>query len=179
MSRSRSRLSLLTLDSTPAAVAGARRHTTQVLECWHARLELSDAARLVVSELATNAVRARGGPHGFTLSLVLRGGSLLVQVGDQDPCPPRPRPAGPDATGGRGLHLVDELSARWGYYRTAPHGKVVWAELPAGSDPGRSAAGPGTVVDAGQPFLPASPPSGPLPSVSPPPVSPPSAEPCG
>ncbi|MGW4803402.1 ATP-binding protein [Kitasatospora sp. NPDC004272] len=156
MSRSRPQLSLLTLDSNPESVAGARRHTVHVLECWHARVELSDAARLVVSELATNAVRARGGPHGFTLSLVLRGGSLLVQVGDHDPRPPRPRPAGPDATGGRGLHLVDELSSRWGYYRTSPHGKVVWAELPTGSAPDRC---PGTVVDARQPFLPAAPPS--------------------
>ncbi|MFD7729173.1 ATP-binding protein [Kitasatospora phosalacinea] len=156
MSASRPQLSLLTLDSTPESVAGARRHTAQVLQCWRARGELSDAARLVVSELATNAVRARGGPPGFTLTLVLRDGALLVQVGDQDPHPPRPRTAGPEATGGRGLHLVDELSSRWGYYRTSPHGKVVWAELPVadGSAPGTRS----TVVDVRLPTLPASPP---------------------
>ncbi|WP_051732477.1 ATP-binding protein [Kitasatospora phosalacinea] len=161
MHRSRPHLSLLTLDSTLESVAGARRHTAQVLECWRARVELSDAARLVVSELATNAVRARCGPDGFTLSLVLHDGSLLVQVGDQDPRPPRPRPAGPEATGGRGLQLVGELSSRWGYYRTSPHGKVVWAELPAEERPHDSpgaAAGP-TVVDAGLPCLPTAPPS--------------------
>ncbi|WP_217712090.1 ATP-binding protein [Kitasatospora sp. NA04385] len=150
----------MTLDSTPESVTGARRHTVQVLQCWRAEGELSDAARLVVSELATNAVRARCGPNGFTLSLVLDEGSLLVQVGDQDPHPPRPRAAGPEATGGRGLHLVDELSSRWGYYHPTPHGKVVWAELPAGEHP---ADGPGTtgttVVDAGHPCYPASPPS--------------------
>ncbi|MFF4340445.1 ATP-binding protein [Kitasatospora sp. NPDC001540] len=156
MSRSRPRLSLLTLDSTPESVAGARRHTAQVLQCWQARVELSDAARLVVSELATNAVRARCDPNGFTLSLVLQDGALLVQVGDRDPCPPRPRTAGPDATGGRGLHLVGELSSRWGYYRTPPQGKVVWAELPAaeGSGPGART----TVVDVRLPALPTAPP---------------------
>ncbi|WP_051055324.1 MULTISPECIES: ATP-binding protein [Kitasatospora] len=157
MSRNRPQLSLLTLDSTPESVAGARRHTAQVLECWRARVELSDAARLVVSELATNAVRARSDRNGFTLSLALRDGALLVQVGDPDPRPPRPRPAGPDATGGRGLHLVDALSTRWGYYRTRPHGKVVWAELLAEAEAG---TGPGpTRVDARQPLLPATPPS--------------------
>ncbi|GLW55374.1 ATP-binding protein [Kitasatospora phosalacinea] len=156
MSRSRPHLSLLTLDSTPESVAGARRHTAQVLQCWRTRGELSDSARLVVSELATNAVRARCGPPGFTLSLVLHDGALLVQVGDHDPRPPRPRTADPDATGGRGLHLVDELSSRWGYYRTSPRGKVVWAELPLadGSEPVTRT----TVVDVRLPALPASPP---------------------
>lgn len=147
MSQGPPQLSLLTLDSTPESVSGARRHTAQVLDCWHAEVELSDAARLVVSELATNAVRART-PNGFTLSLALSGRSLLVQVGDHDPRPPRPRTAGPDATGGRGLHLVDELSARWGYYPTAPRGKVVWAELPTGTPVA-------TRVDPGLPRLPA------------------------
>ncbi|MFJ5884141.1 ATP-binding protein [Kitasatospora cineracea] len=166
MPRSRPRLSLLTLDSTPESVSGARRHTAQVLHCWHARVELSDAARLVVSELATNAVRACGGPHGFTLSLVLDRDRLLVQVGDQDPQPPRPRAAGPDATGGRGLHLVDTLSSRWGYYRTAPDGKVVWAELPAAA-PEPGAPPHPVLVDARQPCLPASPPPAPAPAPAP------------
>ncbi|MEU5384643.1 ATP-binding protein [Kitasatospora cineracea] len=166
MPRSRPQLSLLTLDSTPESVSGARRHTAQVLHCWHARVELSDAARLVVSELATNAVRARGGPHGFTLSLVLDRDHLLVQVGDRDPHPPRPREAGPDATGGRGLHLVDTLSSRWGYYRTAPDGKVVWAELPADTAPDDPPGRPGhpdplgrILIDTHQPCVPVSPPA--------------------
>ncbi|RKE20739.1 ATP-binding protein [Streptomyces sp. TLI_171] len=153
MSRSPAQLSLLTLDSSPEAVAGARRHTTQVLRCWRARVELSDAARLVVSELATNALRARPDRAGFTLSLALSGESLLVQVGDHDPRPPRPRTAAPDATGGRGLLLVGELSTRWGYYPTTPDGKVVWAELLAEHDTPAT-----TRVDATQPLLPASPP---------------------
>ncbi|MFJ5233192.1 ATP-binding protein [Kitasatospora sp. NPDC088391] len=151
-----SQLSLLTLASTPESVAGARRHTAQVLHCWQARVELSDAARLVVSELATNAVRSRT-PDGFTLSLALADGTLLVQVGDRDPNPPRPRAAGPDATGGRGLQLVDALSAGWGYYPTAPAGKVVWARLPAGgralpplpiSPPAAAPAAPSTALPA-------------------------------
>ena len=34
--------------------------------------------------------------------------------------------------GGRGLHLVDELSADWGV-RSHPHGKTVWFTLAIGA----------------------------------------------
>jgi len=39
-----------------------------------------------------------------------------------------------DALGGRGLMLVDALSARWGS-QPCPFGKFVWAELPLVPDP--------------------------------------------
>ncbi|MEV4558581.1 ATP-binding protein [Kitasatospora sp. NPDC049285] len=152
----------MTLDTTPDAIAGARRHTAQVLQCWRADAELSDAARLVVSELATNAIRHRtdrddrDDRDGFTLTLALCGPALLVQVGDHDPRPPRPRRAAPDATGGRGLHIVGELSTRWGYYPVSPGGKVVWAELLADADTPPTHGAPPR-VDPDQPYLPASP----------------------
>ncbi len=42
---------------------------------------------------------------------------------------PVPRPAySPEATGGRGLHLVDIVTTRWGFLRRTD-GKVVWAAL--------------------------------------------------
>lgn len=43
------------------------------------------------------------------------------------------RPSSPeqtlDAEGGRGLFVVESLSRRWGIYRPAAGGKIVWSEL--------------------------------------------------
>ena len=39
------------------------------------------------------------------------------------------RPQHPDSEAGRGLFLVESLSARWDYFRRGDGGKVVWCEL--------------------------------------------------
>jgi hypothetical protein len=53
---------------------------------------------------------------------------MLVEVRDESPKQPQLRPVDPSSARGRGMQLVQALSARWG---TAPdgRGKVVWAEL--------------------------------------------------
>ena len=43
---------------------------------------------------------------------------------------PRGRPAGRDAEGGRGLHLVQDLAARWGWRRRGGR-MVTWFEIQA------------------------------------------------
>ena len=56
------------------------------------------------------------------------GHSVLIQVWDGDHCQPVRQDEGLDAEAGRGLLLVETLSAQWGCY--APDrqaGKVVWA----------------------------------------------------
>lgn len=90
--------------------------------------DMLDAALLVVSELVTNAVVYARSP--VTLRLRLRPDHLLVGVEDED-CrlPVLQRHNDWGALGGRGLLLVDALSARWGS-QPAPFGKIVWAELP-------------------------------------------------
>jgi hypothetical protein len=97
---------------------------------------LVDDARLVVSELTTNAVTAstRPGldPHDrFLRFLGLRltdlGRRLVVEVFDAAPGLPTVRPDDPLAEGGHGLRLVAAL-ATWGVYATkSGAGKVVWA----------------------------------------------------
>jgi len=47
----------LTLAATPNAVAWARRHTVEVLQRWRFPAEGIEVARLLVSELATNAIQ--------------------------------------------------------------------------------------------------------------------------
>jgi PAS domain S-box-containing protein len=102
----------------------ARHAVTETLRTW--RLEaVADRAELLVSELVTNAVRHARGPVELRM---VRGASLLVEVTDPVPDPPRERTASPDDEGGRGLPLVARLSRRWGT-RREPAGKTVWFEL--------------------------------------------------
>ncbi|NUR61454.1 MAG: SpoIIE family protein phosphatase [Catenulispora sp.] len=65
------------------------------------------------------------------LDLVLRRGlrALWIEVHDPDVRLPRIRQAAETDEGGRGLYLVDALSARWGA-RPTDAGKFVWFELP-------------------------------------------------
>ncbi|HEX3961730.1 MAG TPA: SpoIIE family protein phosphatase [Trebonia sp.] len=86
---------------------------------------------LLVSELVTNAVRY--GSRGefstgadIEFRLILEGG-LTCEVYDSSPALPRVLQVDRDAENGRGLHVVSQLSQRWGSRRT-PGGKVVWCE---------------------------------------------------
>jgi anti-sigma regulatory factor (Ser/Thr protein kinase) len=91
-----------------------------------------DVAVLLASELFGNSVRhSASALPGETVTVavsVLRG-VIRVEVTDRGgPGTPQPRPAGPDAEGGRGLALVEELSARWGWRRRGGQ-TVTWFEL--------------------------------------------------
>ena len=86
----------------------------------------------VACELATNALKASQSlPEIRPFALCLRSDRkrLLIEVWDHSPREPRSALAGGDAEGGRGLLVVEALSARWGYQRTGYSTKVVWAEL--------------------------------------------------
>ncbi|KOV51099.1 protein phosphatase [Streptomyces sp. AS58] len=130
-----SRVASWTVPGDQEAVRGARDLAARQLAEWG--LEgLEDATKLIVSELVTNAVRHGTGAIGLRL---LRHQVLTVEVSDSDAFAPRPRRAGSTDENGRGLLLVRKLSRRWGC-RSAPDGKVVWAELElprdSGSHPG-------------------------------------------
>lgn len=79
--------------------------------------------------LLDGTLSAPGGSR--RLDLVLRRGlrALWIEVHDPDVRLPRIRQAGETDEGGRGLYLVDALSARWGA-RPTDAGKFVWFELP-------------------------------------------------
>jgi anti-sigma regulatory factor (Ser/Thr protein kinase) len=118
------------LAPRPEAAGAARRFVHACLVEWHLD-ELADDIDLVVSELVTNALlhaRVDSAPSSASIRLeVLRGGRTLVcRVIDNCPAPPTQEQAGDTAENGRGLLLVDVLSAQWGWF-TGPAGKVVWA----------------------------------------------------
>jgi hypothetical protein len=130
----RSYLELAALDTAPGS---ARAHAGAVLWEWNLA-GIRDEAALIVSELVTNAMLstqaaplpARAPVRMWMLGSA--GASVLFLVWDAtEPAPVR-RVTTPDAEHGRGLTLVDALSARWGYYHPAdrPYGKAVWAVLP-------------------------------------------------
>lgn len=115
----------LTLPAEMHSIREARRFLQARLEDWSAD-GYDVAAAQVVSELAANAVL-----HAHTVYTVhvrWAGGSLLVEVSDLSPLPPKLRHYELDATTGRGLHLVDALSDNWGV-RTGAPGKTVWARI--------------------------------------------------
>ncbi|MFC8273553.1 ATP-binding protein [Streptomyces sp. NPDC057271] len=134
----------LTLAATPNAVAWARRHTVDILQRWRFPAEGIEVARLLVSELATNAIQharlaeiAETAAESASIGTILlrlwpTDGGIILAVSDPDPRPPVPRADDARATGGRGLVLIQAMANRWGYFPTQPlTGKVVWAEVPS------------------------------------------------
>lgn len=57
-----------------------------------------------------------------------RGEVLRVEVADDSPVLPQLREESLDATGGRGIMILDALAAAWGV-RIADPGKVVWFDV--------------------------------------------------
>jgi anti-sigma regulatory factor (Ser/Thr protein kinase) len=124
----------LELAALPTAVPCARLHAKNVLHEWHIG-PLADTVELVVSEIVTNAVRASAAvaQHGIGIPttkvwLTSDGRRVLIQVWDSDSHRPAPQQADLTAESGRGLLLVQTLSAEWGYYtHDGQAGKIVWA----------------------------------------------------
>ena len=114
-----------TLTARPTAVAQARDLIRDRLLAWGLH-GLADVVELLVSELVTNALRYGIAPFG--LRMTRDAANVMVEVSDGNPTVPRLRNVQVGDEGGRGLHLVDELSADWGV-RTHPQGKTVWFTL--------------------------------------------------
>ncbi|WP_328540680.1 SpoIIE family protein phosphatase [Streptomyces sp. NBC_00344] len=109
----------------PDAVAHARRFTTRTLRSWGVT-EQPDAILLIVSELVTNALVHTKGP--VRVDLTLTGERLRVAVSDASPrTPVKPTSVEWDATGGRGILLVEAVSVAYGSVPLGG-GKQVWAE---------------------------------------------------
>ena len=120
---------------TPESVPAARHFVVDVLRSWGHDALAADAA-LIVSELATNALSHADSP--FRTVVDRRRGGLRIGVEDASEVPIERRDAESDDIDGRGVHIVEALSRRWGY-SPVPGGKIVWAELPLTQ--GRSRAG--------------------------------------
>jgi anti-sigma regulatory factor (Ser/Thr protein kinase) len=90
-----------------------------------------DAAMLLLSELVTNAVRHGAESRDAPIEVALEVGSapaVLVAVRDRGRGLLHPSVAPQPEVDGWGLHLVEAVSARWGYDREGGT-TVVWFEL--------------------------------------------------
>ncbi|MFJ5546633.1 SpoIIE family protein phosphatase [Streptomyces sp. NPDC093225] len=111
------------LPADPARVGEVRAAVTRRLAEWGLE-ELSFAAELMLSELATNAIRYGNEP--IQVRLVLDR-TLICEVSDGSSTAPHLRRSASTDEGGRGLFLVAQLAQSWGT-RYTPQGKVIWAE---------------------------------------------------
>ena len=116
----------LTRDADSAAEA--RRALGELSD--HLTPRRLEDARLLVSELVTNAIRHAGLHADDVIKLVVVTGERALRIEVRDPGPgfdvaePAPDPARPS---GWGLYLVRELSDRWGVERQGE--TRVWFEL--------------------------------------------------
>lgn len=115
------------LSPTPASVALARRWSMDVLAQVGAP-ELSDTMALLVSELVSNVVLHARTP--CSLRIVEGPDRIRVEVQDgSDRMPGMRERTDPLAQSGRGMQLVDGLSAAHGVDPQPKGGKRVWFEL--------------------------------------------------
>jgi hypothetical protein len=119
----------ISLPDDTSSAARTRAAVREALAGWGLS-EIEPVASLVATELVTNAViHADMGPSQLLLSV---GASrLLIEVSDGDSSRlPRRLHREVTADGGRGLALVDALSAAWGTRRPRiGQGKTVWCEI--------------------------------------------------
>ncbi|MFD9390357.1 ATP-binding protein [Streptomyces sp. NPDC060000] len=123
----------LEIRPDPAEVGRARRWARSRLAGSGIGDEepLAETLILLVSELVTNAVVHTGCPAVLRLSLpggAAEPSTVRLEVADTSGRAPVPRCAGNEATGGRGLALVDGLADRWGW-SVEGAGKRIWCEL--------------------------------------------------
>ncbi|MFJ1598107.1 ATP-binding protein [Streptomyces sp. NPDC088261] len=128
----------VTLPSDAASVPEARRFVAALLRDWGlpGEADLADTVRLIVSELATNAVQHTFGTSPtFTVEVRLeRDERLRVGVTDSHPRWPRRLPAAVQQDNGRGMVIIRSLTAECGgrvsVTPTEEGGKTVWIALP-------------------------------------------------
>ena len=81
---------------------------------------------LCLSEVVTNAIRHAG--SAVQLTVARHRNVVRVEVTDSSPVLPVRRSPAPSASSGRGLLILDQLTAGWGTRRTK-EGKVVWFDF--------------------------------------------------
>lgn len=127
-------LGTLTIPGQPEFARAARRFVERTVG---GRYSCADTAVLLTSELVGNSLQYSDSRHAggvITVTLIAVPGRLRTEVADGGGptvpvlCPPGPLSGGEPAEGGRGLQLVDMLSARWSFCRERTR-TITWFEL--------------------------------------------------
>jgi Histidine kinase-like ATPase domain len=129
------------IDPEPLRVSHVREWARKTLPGW-GLTEHADIVELIISELATNAIMHGAGPVEICLSCTL--GHLRIEVRDHGAGQPAVCHPGAEDITGRGLALIDALTAScggsWGVASTRGQpGKTVYAILPLTPEPATGA----------------------------------------
>jgi two-component sensor histidine kinase len=110
-----------------AATSDVRRHVTDA--CAGLSPDTVDAARLLATELFSNAVRHGAGD--IVLVVGREVDALRVEIQDESLDLPVPAAPSPAAEGGMGLRLVSALASDWGVDTRSDGqpGKRVWFSI--------------------------------------------------
>ena len=111
-------------SSASRARAFVSRHLTE-----HGRAYLVESARLVVTELAANAMTHAQTP--FTVTLSESDDLVRLAVEDGSSRAPVRVVAHEQDTSGRGLSIVATMSQDWGFTLHPAGRKTVWASFPS------------------------------------------------
>lgn len=121
------------------SIADARRFVAGAIERSHP--ELAAAVTLIVSELATNAVRYGGTDYSVVVQEVPTG--VRVSVSDRGVGEAAPEDPEPSEPRGRGLKIVGAIADAWGVEPAhVPPGKTVWFEVRTSARVARRSASP-------------------------------------
>jgi anti-sigma regulatory factor (Ser/Thr protein kinase) len=117
------------VPSSPESVRIARLHVQAALG-FHGLGEYADDAAVITSELVTNAVQHVGGTEtiGIVVARLWDPAAVAVVVSDSSAQGPIKRETSADSEHGRGLQVVDALSAQWGWHHE-DGGKMIYAVL--------------------------------------------------
>ena len=119
------------LPSIPESVRMARFHVRAALG-FHELDEYADDAEIITSELVTNAILHVCGDGretiGVSLARTRNPEGVTVVVSDSSPAGPVMREMSADSAQGRGLQIVEALSAHWGWHPEGG-GKAIFAIL--------------------------------------------------
>jgi serine/threonine-protein kinase RsbW len=126
------------LRAIPETPGTCRLITRAALQLRHLA-SLADDAGTIVTELAANAVtamlaEARAGRLDRDIPVIMMtlawiSNGVRIEVWDRSPDEPQINSPDWESESGRGLFLVDQLTAgRWGYRRKG-QSKCVWAEV--------------------------------------------------
>jgi anti-sigma regulatory factor (Ser/Thr protein kinase) len=128
------RLIAFMLPSIPESVRMARFHVRAALD-FHGLNEYADDAEMITSELVTNAIQHVCQDADETISVTLARvwcpESVAVVVADSSSEGPILRKPSGVSEHGKGLQIVDNLSAHWGWH-LEPGGKAIFAILASG-----------------------------------------------
>lgn len=122
----------LELELAPSARAASEARTAVTRRFEGLSSEAMQDLRLLISELVANAIlhAAQSPDDCIQVRVTRRGNRVHAEVIDCGGAGDiRPRPLDPESPGGFGLHLLDEISDRWGVRHDGS--TCVWFDMAA------------------------------------------------